>query len=289
MIVYSEVSAAQKIAESLGLFAMEALLEELHLTPKPGLVDRVNNGTHFDLTLDLMEKSAHILHDCFYEIAFTAAGEDPSRQLRERLAEIGRNWEQTMLQVTGNVNTHKGAIWALGLLTAAAAILLSKEEGPAITLDDFLATAGAIAVFEDRYMLPQNTNGSKVRKMYKVRSAREEAIAGFPALRHASLPAWNKYDYESENIRRLNVLLTLMSVIDDTCILYRSNLNVLHEVQHLATVIMKKGGLGIYSNWKLYEFLNEYITRNWVSPGGSADLLAATIFLQKIVQHYKIK
>lgn len=289
MIVNSYVFEAEEIPQKLALFAVEALLEELHLTPKPGLVDRKNNGTHRDLTLQLMGISAYTLQDCFYDMAVAATGKQPSQQLRERLAAIGRYGEQKMMKATGDVNTHKGAIWTLGLLTGAAGILLSQPGDFAITRNHFLLTAGAIAAFEDRHMPPQNTNGCKMRKKYKVRSAREEAMECFPALQQVALPAWDKYKYEPENIRRLNVLLSLMSVVDDTCILYRSNIDVLYEVQHRAGAIMQQGGLGLYANWHLYVLLDEYITNKWISPGGSADLLAATVFLQKIVHHYKIK
>ena len=286
MKVSTRVAKGEEIAQKLAQFAVEALTEEVRLTPKPGLVDSNNNGTHHDLTLALMEKSANALRDCFYEMSIASVDQQPSQYLRERLAAIGRFGEQEMLKATGKVNTHRGAIWALGLLTGAASLLISREYGE-VTAEKILSAAGAIALFNDRNIPVQHTHGSEVRKIYQVRSAREEAALGFPSLRETALPAWEAYAGDTEEIRRLNVLLALMAVVDDTCILHRSNMNVLQEVQKQAAAILKGGGLRVIANWKPYTLLDQYITKQWVSPGGSADLLAATIFIQKITQHFK--
>ena len=288
MILAQQPPVRYEVAATLARFAVASLLEEVRLTPKPGLVDRNNNGCHHDLTLDLMETSARSLEESFYEMAMAAHGKQPSQYLRERLAAIGRHGEQTMRRHTGQVNTHKGAIWVLGLLTGAASILLSQPEAPSINTNDLLTIAGAIARFEDRHQPVTTTNGDRVRQLFRVRSAREEATAGFPSLQQTALPVWDHFGYESEPIRRLNVLLALMSVVDDTCILHRSNMEVLKKVQEQAADIIRTGGMGAADNRDSYLQLDQFITDHWVSPGGSADLLAATIFLHKIVNHYKI-
>lgn len=193
-----------------------------------------------------------------------------------------------MLQTTGGVNTHKGAIWTLGLLTAASGMLFSQFNPPELACIDVLQAAGAIAAFDDRYAPARVTNGDKVRKTFRVQGAREEAAACFPSLREAALPAWGRYSGEPEQIRNLNTLLSLMAVVDDTCILHRSNGAVLADVKRRSKCILTKGGLGLPSNWELYSSLDRFIMDNRVSPGGSADLLAATLFLQKLVYHFKI-
>ena len=95
------------------------------------------------------------------------------------------------------------------------------------------------------------------------------------------------FRHEEEAVRRLNVLLALMSVVDDTCILYRSNMKILKKVQQQAGGIIRTGGMGIKANGLKYKQLDQFITNHWISPGGSADLLAATIFLHKICNQYK--
>jgi len=287
MKVFPKIATEQAVAEQLARFAVEALTEEVRLTPKPGLVDCHNNGTHHDLSLELMENSAQALRECFYEIAMASTHQEPSAYLRERLAAIGRYGEQQMLQATSQVNTHKGAIWALGLLTGAASLLISREYGE-IHAEKILSAAGAIALFNDRFIPAQNTHGSEVRKIYSVRSAREEAASGFPSILETALPALQLYADETEEVRRLNTLLALMAVVDDTCILHRSDMKVLREVQRQSKAILDLGGLGVNTNWQAYTLLDKYITKEWVSPGGSADLLAATLFIEKITQHFKI-
>jgi len=303
MKVASKRVTEEEIAQQLAQFAVEALLEEVRLSPKPGLVDKLNNGTHHDLTLSMMEKSAEALQECFYDMSLASYNRQPSQYLRERLAAIGRYGEQQMLDVTGQVNTHKGAIWALGLLTGAATVvysaqkenylaadhdLLNRVEAEVFSAGQILKTAGVIASFRDRFVQPQKTHGSEVLKVYPVRSAREEAILGFPSLLETAIPAWKAYSQDKEEIRRLNVLLSLMAVVDDTCILHRSDMIVLRKVQEQCKNILKNGGLGNAANWRAYTLLDQYITGKWVSPGGSADLLAATIFIKKITQHFKI-
>ena len=284
MLFASTTFIKEKVAAKLASFAVRSLLEEVRLTPKPGLVDSHDNGSHHDLTLQLMERSALSLEETFFEMAMASFEKQPTRHLRERLAAIGRYGEQQMLAATGQVNTHKGAIWVLGLLTGATAIQLTKTPD----ISSILTTAGAIASFEDRYKPGTTTNGDQVRRSFKIRSAKEEAVANFPSLQHTALPAWTRFANEPEPIRRLNVLLSLMSVVDDTCILHRSNMEVLKQVQRQAEAIINNGGMGIKANGENYQKLDRFITHHWVSPGGSADLLAATIFLHKIINHFKI-
>lgn len=286
MKTVTSIKTGYSIAELISGFAQEALLEEVYLTPKPGLVDLENNGSHHDLTLGLMELSAFELKSTFADMARAAAGKQPSQAMREQLAAIGRYGEQQMLQATGNVNTHKGAIWCIGLLTAATSSLVSSGKG--FNRGDILKTAGLIATFEDRFQPYKLTNGIRVSKKYPVISAREEAKLGFPVLAKIALPAWDKYANEPEEIRRLNVLLSLIAVVDDTCILHRSDMETLNEIQQKAKEIIDNGGMGQAGNQALYYALNKLINYKWVSPGGSADMLAATIFINKVATHFNI-
>lgn len=281
-----QVSRRLVIARLLSRSAVDALLEEVRLSPKPGLVDSWDNGCHHDLTLDLMEKSAIALEPSFYDMALAAWRKTPSQQLREHLAVIGRYGEQTMLKATGNVNSHKGAIWTIGLLCAAASSLLSSQKPQTVSKIEILRAAGAIAKFHDRFRPTQHTKGEKVRQKYQVKSAVEEALGGFPSLRDFALPTWNRFRGQPENVLRLNVLLSLMTTVDDTCILHRGNLELLQRIKKMAAAIVENGGLMEPENWTHYLNLNAFIVDEWVSPGGSADLLAASIFIEKITQHF---
>ena len=113
-------SRDQARAVRIAALARQALIAEAELTPKPGLVDRRGAGAHTDLSLAVMRCSALAIEPYFREMALIAGATHPSQVLRERLAVIGRSAEHAMVKATGGANSHKGAIWVLGLLSAAA-------------------------------------------------------------------------------------------------------------------------------------------------------------------------
>src|SRR5471032_1979383 len=161
---------------TLADMAVSALIDEACLTPKPALVDRRGSGAHRDLDLDTMLSSAHALRPTFFALARAAVDQEPSQRLREQLARIGREGEIAMLRATGGSNAHRGAIWIVGLLCAAAAM---KPSGDYATL----ALLGAsIARFEDRYAPVRETpsHGERVTLQFGATGARGQASAGFP-------------------------------------------------------------------------------------------------------------
>ncbi|MGM0876059.1 MAG: triphosphoribosyl-dephospho-CoA synthase [Bacillota bacterium] len=253
--------------------AVRSLIEEVELTPKPGLVDRRNTGAHKDLSIQLMRKSSESLGDTFEKIAFISYGRSPSQSLREEIAAIGRDGEKRMFEVTGGVNTHKGAIWAIGLLVTAA----SMGKGM-FTVEEIVALAGELARFPDRYCPDTSTNGGNATVKYGVVGARGEAQQGFPHIIQFSLPMLNRsraYGFTEEEAR-LNALLSLIAHLDDTCILHRGGSKALSFAKKQAASILTNGNL----DW-LNKLDEDFIKRN-ISPGGSADLLAATLFLDEI-------
>jgi triphosphoribosyl-dephospho-CoA synthetase len=168
-------SAVQASADSVPVevvaeLAVRALVEEAELTPKPALVDRRGSGAHDDMDLDLLRYSAYALRPTFGALANRAYHCAPSRQLREDLAAIGRRGEGTMFAITGGVNTHRGAIWTLGLLAATAAMAPSCAPSA-----DIAALAGQLAAFPDRYAPAETSHGCLVARRYGVAGARGEA------------------------------------------------------------------------------------------------------------------
>lgn len=253
--------------------AYSSLIEEVELTPKPGLVDSRNTGAHQDLSLQLMHKSAVSLIATFEEIAQVSYGEIPSQYIREKIAAIGRTGEKRMFEATGGVNTHKGAIWAIGLLISAASMGKGTYETRKIT-----SVAGEIARFSDRFSNPEQTNGRRVTERYGVKGAKGEAMEGFPHVVQNSMPRLIECRKigMSEKSAQLHALLSLMAHLDDTCILHRGGLKALTFVKFQASSILQSGNLDL-----LIPLDDKLISCN-ISPGGSADLLAATLFLDKI-------
>src|SRR6204780_5957381 len=194
--------------DALAALAEQALIAEAELTPKPGLVDRRGSGAHNDLSLNLMRLSATSLRPFFAAMGAIATGRDLDTSLRRDLAAIGRDAERKMYQVTSGVNTHKGAIWNLGLLVAAAARSDVTHSG------EIAADAGTIARLPDRAQPALITHGDMVRKRYGINAgARAEAASGFPHVLESGLVTLRivRAAKLPEEICRLDALLSLMS------------------------------------------------------------------------------
>ncbi len=274
---------ADECSKELADLAVKALVDEAELTPKPGLVDQQDNGTHTDMDFNLMIKSTHALYPTFEEIGYVAFSQEPTQELREKIAMIGRNGEETMMQATGGVNTHKGAIWAIGLLVASAAI-----HSPRTDVKQIAITAGEIAGIEDRYAPDIPTNGSVASQRYCVPGAKGEAQLGFPHVIKIALPALHQARNKglSERLSRLETLLTLYAHVDDTCILHRGGKKALDVTKSAALKVINNGGVSTSEGWQALKELDQSMMKYKVSPGGSADLLAAALFLDSIDQKH---
>lgn len=268
------------LAERLAGLAMQVLIDEADLSPKPGLVDRRGNGAHRDLHLGLMHASARSLWPTFSAMAEAAQAEGQvSQALREAVGRLGREGETEMLRVTGGVNTHRGAIWALGLLTAAAA-LEGNTSATAIAM-----SAAALARLEDP-AAPHNPNshGARVCRRYGVPGAREQAQHGFPAVIEHGLPQLltSRREGAGEQNARLDALLAIMSQLTDTCVLHRAGLEGLSRMQQGARAVLGAGGAASLAGRRQLRELDRDMLALNASPGGAADLLAATLFLDRL-------
>jgi len=271
---------AQARTTRLASLGRQALIAEAELTPKPGLVDRRGAGAHSDLSLAIMSCSAFAIEPYFREMATVSQGSYPCQPLREQLALIGRNAERAMLRATGGSNSHKGAIWILGLLISAAALLDEENSSGSLVA----AIAKKIASFEDRAAPRLASHGDMVAKRYGVSGARGEAFRGFPHVVDVALPMLRSRRAVGalETVARLDTLLSIMSRLDDTCLLYRGGEEALVTAKEGATVVMNAGGSGTSLGKERLERLDHQLLEMRVSPGGSGDLLAATLFLDAI-------
>lgn len=268
------------LAERLADLAVDALIDEADLSPKPALVDRRGNGAHTDLHLGLMHASALSLWPAFKEMA-QAASEfgEVGLPLREAIGRIGREGEQAMLATTNGVNTHRGAIWALGLLVTAAALEPESTAPGAIAL-----RAARLALLDDRYAPHPLSHGAQVAQRYGARGAREEAQLGFPAVIQRALPQLkhSRAAGHGEQNARLDALLAIMSSLADTCVLYRAGETGLQTMQLGAQAVLEAGGsASLDGRRRLHELDHQLIALN-ASPGGAADLLAACLFIDRI-------
>lgn len=266
-------------------FAVNALVAEVNLTPKPALVDQRGSGAHDDLTLDLMERSAHSLHPMFVAMAYAAFQHATcSQALREAIGEIGRVGEATMLHATNGVNTHRGAIWALGLMVTASA-LMSLDTKP-VQAVELCQLAGKIAQFEDRF-IPQKalSHGQQVQKVFGVNGAKAQAQQGFPTIVKFGLPELDKsrQTQGNETTARVDALLAMMTTLDE---LYRAGETGLARMQQGAQEVLDLGGYSTFAGQCAFNSLEQDLLRLRASPGGVADLLAATLFIDRVEQFY---
>jgi triphosphoribosyl-dephospho-CoA synthase len=274
------VSSDQARAIRLAALARQALVAEAELTPKPGLVDRRGAGAHTDLSLAIMTRSALAIERYLREMALISGRNHPSQPLRERLAVIGREAEHAMLKATSGSNAHKGAIWILGLLTSAAA-MQDEDQAPASTIT---GTAKKIASFEDRATPRLVSHGDLVAKRYGVAGARGEALGDFPHVVGIGLPILHsrRASGATETVARLDALLGIMSCLDDTCLLYRGGEEALVTAKAGAAAVESAGGSGTVLGKQRLQRLDHRLLELGVSPGGSGDLLAATLFLDAV-------
>ncbi|OKH79814.1 triphosphoribosyl-dephospho-CoA synthase [Mycobacterium sp. ST-F2] len=254
--------------------AVAALLAEAYLTPKPGLVDGRGNATHPDMSLPLLAASAEALRKPLRDCAEAARSLALGPVLRAEIGIIGRDGEQRMLAATGRVNTHRGALWALGLLAAGVAVAESVDAaaGFAAQLAAIPDPAGVTAPL---------SHGQRARVRYGAGGAVAEACGGFPHVVYHGLPALRATRVRGGNAdsAALDALMAIMASLDDTCVLHRGGRDGLAFVQRCAAQVLRSGGhLTAAGRAGLDRFCAE-AERRHLSMGGSADLLAAVLFL----------
>ncbi|MEB0039399.1 MULTISPECIES: triphosphoribosyl-dephospho-CoA synthase [unclassified Pseudomonas] len=271
---------AMSLAERLADLAVDALIDEADLSPKPALVDRRGNGAHSDLHLGLMHASALSLWPAFKEMAeaaleFGAVGQP----LREAIGRIGRDGEAAMMRTTDGVNTHRGAIWALGLLIVAVALEPANQTPAAIGL-----RAARLALIDDRHSPVQNSHGAEVAQRYGAHGAREQAQLGFPAVLEFGLPQLQRSRAagQGEQNARLDALLAIMTTLGDTCVLYRAGEAGLQAMQLGAQKVLDAGGSASLAGRRCLHELDAQLLSLNASPGGAADLLAACLFIDSL-------
>jgi triphosphoribosyl-dephospho-CoA synthase len=265
-------------AEHLAELARQALVAEAELTPKPGLVDRRGSGSHDDLSLELMRRSASAIAPYFADMVVASQSIPIGLALRMKVAAIGRAAESAMLQATDGSNSHKGAIWILGLLVTAAG------QGVDTNSDAIAQDAGFLARLPDRAQPQLVSHGDMVRARYGTTGARGEAFAGFPHVIQVGLPALRARRNSgcTETNSRLSALLNIMVRLEDTCVLYRGGIEGLAAVQKGASDVLRAGGPGSIAGDQAMFQLDHELFIGKISPGGSADLLAATLFLDAL-------
>ena len=287
--------------------ATQALQAELDTTPKPGLVDKDNNGAHRDMDYTLMQLSINTLHPYFMRLAFLGFADTlPSHTV---IRDAGIEAEKAMLEATNGVNTHKGALFSMGLAVVAAAYEEKKaaankevrgKEREEEYLSSLQLTIKALAAsFPDT----SGTHGSKAKQLSNgtttIKGALDNAREGYEKLFAEWLPFYNERRKSHDAHALHKTLLRIMCDLDDTNVIYRTNVVTAEEVKQEARALLasfeeayaaedkEKCASAIEEKCASAELLalkdmdRRYTERN-ISPGGAADMLSLTVFIGSI-------
>lgn len=248
--------------------AERALRLELDTTPKPGLVDRQDNGAHKDMDYALMSKSISALRPYLTRLAVESAKDiDPAK-----IKEIGIEAEKAMLKATSGVNTHKGALFCIGLSVAAASCLAcSTGSVDAYSFKELVSRAAS------EIPSARGTHGAEAKRSFKAVGALENARAAYPELFADWLPYY--LSLECDPFRCHKTLLHIMTTLDDTNILHRRGAEGLAHAEAEAARLLED-----FSESGLSSLNKDFIREN-ISPGGSADMLSLTIFIESIINN----
>ncbi len=272
-----------KGADACMAAAHRAMVEEVSTTPKPGLVDKNNSGSHVDMDFSAFLTSADALAPHFrrmYLSGWDSAFGSPAA-LFSRLRTLGQEAESAMFAATRGVNTHKGLIFSLGLLSGALGAWRHEHPDQPIDTVTLLSLAAQMArsALDDFDRSADDTNGLHCYHLYRLTGIRGEAAQGFPAVAQTGLPTLRHHLAAGLSVNDASVLtlLAFLSTVTDTNMIRRGGLSQAlsrrQEAQRLLSTITPDTLIPT-----LTALDQDYISNN-LSPGGCADLLALSLFL----------
>lgn len=280
-----------KTSQAIAQLAQRALLYEVSCYPKPGLVDPINHQTHTDMDLfTFIDSSVALLpfFEQFVQVGSTFEQSDLTA-LMAQIRPLGMRAEDAMLSATKGVNTHKGAIFSLGILLSATGYLLQKSTLTPLKLSQTVQAMLAGLVENDFKALSQKeparlTNGEKLYLQYGLVGIRGEAQAGYPTIFETAYP-YLKTQTGDWNTRLVNTLIKIISVSEDSNLVKRSgSLQTLRDVQKQAAAIIAAGGIETETGQQGLMKLDHEATRGHYSLGGSADLLIISVYIDLLFQ-----
>ena len=282
MLAYCQSERESILAKRLSALALKSLLHEIALSPKPGLVDRFGNGSHTDMNfLTFVDSTAAIAPwlEELVRLGFLFCEADPAKAL-PAIREIGLRMETEMYKATCHINTQKGIIFLMGLSLFACGRLFKEyehfDEGRFQTIvrevcKDIVKKELVDMVRYDR------THGEEIYHRHGFSGARGEAEGGFPTVFENGLPWLDRSELPGDQAMQ-RCLLSIAARNNDTNILYRRGPAVLRTFQELCRVA------AVDFNDHNYQAVLDFCSVENISPGGSADLLAISIFVWSVRQ-----
>lgn len=275
---------------TIASFAQRALLYEVALTPKPGLVDRQNSGAHQDMdywTFLASSAALGLYFPAYLEAGYTHQGTPAA--LFKKLRDIGQQAETAMFAATKGINTHKGANFSFALLLGALGVYWQKKPQLPLTPDDtkhIMALVQSLTkdvLQADFQNLDQKKNLSYGERLYLehgITGIRGEAMAGYPALQDLLVyfRTLSSTQQDTQETTLLRGLVYLMATVEDGNLLHRGGLAAWQTVQQTAQELQAKNLPETQLRQALAAYDLKLIQAN-LSPGGAADVLALGIFM----------
>lgn len=265
--------------QAVAALAERSLLLEISTWPKPGLVSDIDNGSHTDMDAPMFRCSAAAIRPFFGELVEMGAQNSDISALRK----IGLRAERAMLKATQGVNTHRGAIFGLGLLCAAAGLRAAESANATMPLGKLVRLRWGRDIAGGP-RLPCS-HGETVGRRYGVGGARQEAARGFPSVYEIGLPALTgatQITAKDDEASRVQACFAIIAVLEDTNLLHRGGPNGLRFAQLAAQSFLERGGVQ-QPNWlECAQSIHREFVERRLSPGGAADILAMSLFIREL-------
>jgi triphosphoribosyl-dephospho-CoA synthase len=278
-------SQVHQLRRCVARAAVRALYAEVALEPKPGLVSFRDNGSHTDMDASTFVRSLFSLRHYFADMAQAGYEQQPFGALQT----LGRAAEQRMLRATQGINTHRGAIFALGLLCASAGLAVARGlRARPETLRELLRSTWGPALLahaEVARALPARSNGQRAARKFGLRSAAQEAAEGFPILFETTLPALQQALQQGHMARaaRVQAYFATMAALDDTNVAHRGGWEGVCRVKALASDFLLAGGVQQTGWLQQARKVHAELVQRRLSPGGCADMLACACWMQDVL------
>ncbi|MFL0246329.1 triphosphoribosyl-dephospho-CoA synthase CitG [Candidatus Clostridium stratigraminis] len=285
-----KVITLKEASQTISSFAVQAMLYEVSCYPSPGLVSPISNGAHKDMNYFTFIDSISALSKYFVLFAEVGYSDESCKSIFNSIRSIGIEAEKDMFNKTKGINTHKGMLFLMGIACAASTKAIYEKKG-FNGIQNIIKEMTAGIVEKELSVLKENgdlSHGEKLYLKYRNEGVRGEVEKGIPTVFNFSLEYYKKSLDLSENDRLVNTLIGIMQICNDSTIIHRHDPKVLQIVKEKAKDIINDGGVRtIKGKEKIEALCEEFIEKN-ISPGGSADLLGVTVFLN-LVEEYMNK
>ncbi|MBW9150109.1 triphosphoribosyl-dephospho-CoA synthase CitG [Clostridium sp. CM028] len=271
-------------------YAIEAMLCEVAAYPSPGLVSSISKGAHIDMDHYSFIKSTSALSKYMVLFAQEGYSKRTPKEIFKAIRNIGIEAEKEMFKATKGVNTHKGMIFLLGISCAAVTkVMYDKKNFEEIQNIIKQMTRGLVQ--DELFYMNKDkftSYGEKLFLKYNVEGIRGQVERGIPLVFDYSLGVYKENKAQKLNSRLIHTLISIMQHCEDSNVLHRHSMDTLKEVKEKAIHIISLGGMATESGKAAVEELDKEFTKSNISPGGSADLLAVTVFFNSVEEYLSL-